>query len=82
MFPEFADLCTKSNSGLNFQTLEADDNKLCQFILDPTSLNLPQRINLKEPNLESFFRKSRDFCYSVHNKRMNILKQRSEKEAK
>ena len=25
---------------------------LCQFILDPTSINLPERINLKDPYLD------------------------------
>ena len=46
----------------------------------PTSLNLPTRISIKDPNLASYFRKSRDLCYSIHNARMKILKEKQEYE--
>ena len=65
---------------LDFRSISADKRK-SQFILDPTSLNLTLRLNMKDPNVESFYRKSRDFCYSVHNRRMIILKQKSEMSA-
>jgi hypothetical protein len=35
----------------------------CQFILDPTSLNLPVRISLYDPILAQFYRLSRDMCF-------------------
>ena len=76
IFPEMEDLCSRSS--LDFRSISADKRNLCQFILDPASLNLTSRVNMKDPNLESFFRKSRDLCYSVHNRRMKILKQKSE----
>jgi hypothetical protein len=76
IFPEMEYLCSRSN--IDFKIISADKTNLSQFILDPTSLNLTTRVNMKDPNIESFFRKSRDFCYSIHNRRMKILKQKSE----
>ena len=76
IFPELSALCTRS--GLNFQDYLSDEHKLCQFILDPTSLNLQKRISESDPNLDSFYRKSRDICYSIHNLRMKILKKKNE----
>ena len=73
IFSEIASLCSRSN--IDFKHFLDDSELLCQFILDPTSLNLPIRISLKDPNLGSYFRKSRDFCYSIHNARMKILKE-------
>ena len=63
---------------LQFERIIEDDKLLCQFFLDPTSLNLPVRISISDPNVGTYFRKSRDFCYAVHNTRMKILKQRTE----
>ena len=72
---EYATLCLKG--GFNFNEIISDSKKLTQFILDPSSLNLPKRINCSDRSLSSFFKISRDFCYSVHMRRMNILKQKS-----
>ena len=57
---EFSYLCTKSQSGILFSELLNDSEGLCQFILDPTSLNLKRRVNLNDPMLGSFFQLSRD----------------------
>ena len=78
IFLELASLC--SRSGIDFKQFKDDSELLCQFILDPTSLNLPIRISVKDPNLGSYFRKSRDLCYSIHNARMKILKEKQEYE--
>jgi hypothetical protein len=80
ILPEMEHLCKNSKSKLDFQNILCDKNKLCQFILDPTSLNLAARISMNDPNLESFFRKSRDYCYSIHNTRLKILKQKDGKQ--
>ena len=68
IFPEMEYLCSRSN--IDFGSISADKIILSQFILDPTSLNLTTRVNMKDPNIDSFFRNSRDFCYSIHNRRM------------
>ena len=78
IFPELSGLC--SRSGLDFQEYLNDDDKLCQFSLDPTSLDLPRRIGISDPNLDTYFRKSRDLCYSIHNLRMKILKKKKDDE--
>ena len=75
---EVESLCNKSRSRPDFESILKDRQTLCQFILDPTSLNLSSRISLNEPNLEAFFRKSRDLCFSIHNRRMELLKKKKE----
>ena len=69
-------LCTKSQSGIIFSELLNDSEGLCQFILDPTSLNLKRRVNLNDPMLGSFFQLSRDLCFSINEKRLKLLKQK------
>ena len=76
ILPEFAFLCLQSKSRLKFNDILSDRSKLCQFILDPTSLNLDARINLSDPYLGEFFKLSRDYCYSIHTTRMKILQQK------
>ena len=51
---------------------------LTQFILDCTSLNLPDpfRIPAHNPDISAVFRNSRDFCFSISNERSHLLKQR------
>ena len=73
---EFASLC--SRSGIEFEHILEDEKLLCQFFLDPTSLNLPVRVSMSDPNLGSYYRKSRDLCFSIHNTRMKILQERKE----
>ena len=75
---ELSLLCQKSKNSINFDKILEDKNKLCQFILDPTSMNLESRINFKDPLMPDFFRIARDMCYSIHTKRMNILKEKSQ----
>ena len=56
-----------------FQDITRDSATLCQFILDPTSLNLSKRINPTDPAAVQFFELSRDLCFSIHKKRMKII---------
>ena len=74
---DYAHLCL--NSDFDFNDILCDSDKLTQFILDPTSLNLARRINCGDRSLSEFFKLSRDLCHSIHNKRMNILKEKSSK---
>ena len=46
---------------------------LCQFILEPCSINLPQRISVQDPLLDTFFKLSRQLCYLINGKRMKLL---------
>ena len=48
-----------------------------QFILDCTSLNLPNglRINISHPRTHEIFRTARQYCYAVHSDRVKQLKE-------
>ena len=50
---------------------------LTQFILDCTSLNLPDRycIPAHNPNIHAVFKVSRDWTYSIGSERLRLLKQ-------
>ena len=73
MLAEFAELCLLNKSKLNFQHILSNPKTLTQFILDPTSFNLTDRIHISDPTVEHFFKLSRDFCYSIHNERIKML---------
>ena len=48
---------------------------LCQLILDPSSLNLKERVSLNDPVIDKFFRFSRQFCYIIDKTRIDLLNQ-------
>ena len=53
---EFKHLCERSKSKPNFDNIQKDESTLlCQFILDPTSLNLESRICPNDPKIYGFF---------------------------
>ena len=47
---------------------------LTQFLVDPSSMNLPQRVNISDPTLPSLFKIIHDFWNAIHKERMQILK--------
>ena len=51
-------------------------NIFTQFIIDPTSMNLPNgyRISLSHPRLPDLFRISRDWCFALNSRRTKLLK--------
>ena len=51
IFVEYSFLCMQSESEIESSELLKDKQELCQFILDPTSMNLSKRINLNDPLL-------------------------------
>ena len=55
---------------------EPNQTQLTQFVLDPTSLNLPVsiRISSNNPNLSELLRVCRNICYALHKDRTNQLK--------
>ena len=74
MFPHYNFLCTQSKSKIDFNEISSDGEKLCQFILDPTSCSLTSRIHVTDPILKAIFRLSRDYCYAVNAVRMRMLR--------
>ena len=64
---------------VNIDLIMQNPENLTQFILDPTSFNLENRVHRDDPIVPLLFRLSRDLCYSIHNARMKKLKELFEK---
>ena len=65
----------------NFQYEEIFQNKqyMTQFILDPTSMNLPLRINSSSKIFKDLLKLSRDFYFSINTKRTKLLQAKTKK---
>ena len=75
MLEDFHTLCKATENKINFEEIVKSDDILCQFILDPTSLNLPVRVSLRDPLLTDFFKLSRDYCFLIDKTRIGLLKE-------
>ena len=76
---QYNTLCDNARSPLYFQEICNNTESFCQFILDPGSFNLPNRIHINDPILGSLFQLSRDYCYAVNSARMKILTEKLKK---
>ena len=74
---ELEQLCKTLKNEIEFSKILEDKNMLCQFLLDPTSLNLKTRVNNCDPNLNNIFQISRSLCHSINTARLKILKSMS-----
>ena len=78
LYPELVnlvfDILPTSGILINDQT---SNSMLTQFILDPTSMNLPNthRISFQHPRLSELYRLSRDWCYAVYSYRARLMKE-------
>ena len=70
---EFQALCNMSLSKVNFDIIKQNEHTLCQFLIDPTSMNLPFRVSVNDSLMPQFFKLSRDLCYTLDKTRTNIL---------
>ena len=70
---DFGKLCALTKNNINLDYLKTNEEDLCQFILDPSSLNLSSRVNIQDPILSEFFRLSRDTCYILDKTRTRLL---------
>ena len=75
---EFSYLCLQSQSKIRITDINSDSEKLCQFILDPTSINLKERVSPNDPLISDLFQLSRDICYSINEKRIKLLKNKEQ----
>ena len=73
MIEEFTILCSLAKTNVFWEDIISDKNTLYQYILDPASFNLTQRIHLNDPILGSLYELSRDYCFAVNNERQKIL---------
>ena len=56
----------------------SDPKLMTQFILDPTSFNLTDRIHISDPVVQDLFKLSRDICYGIHSERIRQLQKLKE----
>ena len=73
IFPEYYEACRTTKSKLNFVFIYENDDMLTQFVLDPSSLNLEKRVHMSDPALQTLFKISRDYCYTVNVMRMKKI---------
>ena len=69
-------ICTKSLTETQFTELVENEDLFTQFIVDPTSFNLPEMywISLQDDNISQFFSIARRMCYSSNKVRMKKLR--------
>ena len=76
---EIFTVCKLAKTQLNTNAIIQDPEDLTQFILDPTSFNLENRVHRDDPIVPMLFKLSRDMCYFIHNARMKRLQELVEK---
>ena len=75
LLEQFQELCKATKNEICFQELSKSDEQLCQFILEPTSLNLHTRVSMYDPVAPEFYKLSRDFCHIIDKKRIHLIKE-------
>ena len=66
------ELCV--SKGWNFiNDILINETLFTQFILDPTSMNLPKRINMNDKSINEVFTINRNFCSSIHHIRLKKI---------
>ena len=70
---ELEQLCSQTKNKINFSKLIESEEVLCQFILDPSSLNLKERVGLNDPVINKFFKFSRRYCFLIDQTRINLI---------
>ena len=75
IFCEYKNLCTLTKNNICFDEILKSEEITCQFILDPSSLNLPVRVSSYDPILPQFYRLSRDMCFILDKTRIGLLRQ-------
>ena len=64
-------------NGFIIQEYYQNPEAMTQFILDPSSMNLPKRIHINDPILPDLFKLSRDFYNAIHKLRMKLIQNKN-----
>ena len=74
-----SEIFTKVLSEEDFSQLVNSDNIFTQFLVDPTSFNLPDkyRINVNDAKLMAITRTTRNHCFSINQERLKMLRELS-----
>ena len=76
---EYTQLCMQTKNKIDFIPIMKEDDRFCQFVLDPTSLNLSTRVNISDPLVPHFFQLSRLYCYNLDKRRLQLLQEQSKR---
>ena len=79
ILPEYENLCKLTKHNINFEDIRKNEENLCQFILDPTSLYLPTRLSVQDPLVSEIFKRSRELCFIIDKTRLALLKEQERK---
>ena len=71
---EFDQVLEKSANNLKITSFLESEDKLSQFVLDPTSMNLPNRVHTSDSIVPQMYKLSRDYCYAINKRRNQLLK--------
>ena len=63
----------QSKNKIRISNFKKSEETLTQFILDPTSMNLKERVHVNDPIVPELFRLSRDICYSINKGILKLL---------
>ena len=76
LYPELVNLVATIDPTSGLLTSIASNRVITQYILDPASLNLSNtyRVSIQHPRLHELYRLSRDWCHSIYNRRVQLLK--------
>ena len=69
---EFSETISKSQNCLDISYLSSSENTLTQLVLDPSSMNLPNRVHVSDPILPELFTLSRDLCFAICKRRSRL----------
>ena len=64
-----------NDNGIKIDINKLTNKQFAQFLLDPSSMNLPKRIPIDHPALPLLFQQSRDFCYAIDCLRRKVIKE-------
>ena len=70
---EFSETISKSQNCLDISYLSSSENTLTQLVLDPSSMNLPNRVHVSDPILPELFTLSRDLCFAICKRRSRLI---------
>ena len=73
MLFEFSELCKSTKNKIDFQSIMNDEEVLCQFILDPLSLNLKTRVSQSDPLVSEFVKLAGGYCHIIDKTRLQLL---------
>ena len=84
LYPELVNTVAQVKSNCDILRENPSAPVLTQFILDCTSLNLPQtlRIPADHPDIEKICKISRDWCYAISCEGLRLLKHQKQMKAK